>query len=54
MRTAHDELISLMCMRMNDVRIIASLKFLLNKPIYVPSVEQEQCHHLMKRHRNWV
>jgi chorismate mutase len=48
MRTAHDELISLMHMRMSYVRIIASLKFLLNKPIYVPSVEQEQCHHLME------
>ncbi|MFA6301673.1 MAG: chorismate mutase [Legionella sp.] len=48
MRTAHDELISLMHLRMNYVRIIAALKFLLNKPIYVPSVEQEQCHHLME------
>ena len=47
MRTTHDELISLMHMRMKYVHIIASLKFLLNKPIYVPSVEQEQCHHLM-------
>lgn len=48
MRTARDELIRLMHMRMDYVRIIASLKFLLNKPIYVPSVEQEQCHHLME------
>lgn len=48
MRIAHDELIRLMHMRMDYVRIIASLKFLLNKPIYVPSVEQEQCHHLME------
>lgn len=48
MRTADDELMSLMHMRMNYVRIIASLKFLLNKPIYVPSIEHEQCHHLME------
>lgn len=48
MRTAHDELISLMHMRIKYVRIIASLKFLFNKPIYVPSVEQEQCHYLME------
>lgn len=47
MRAAHDELINLMHMRINYVRVIASLKFLLNKPIYVPSVEQEQCHHLI-------
>lgn len=48
MRTAHEELIMLMHMRIGYVRIIASLKFLLNKPIYVPSVEQEQSHHVME------
>lgn len=48
MRTAHNELIKLMRMRMDYVCIIASLKFLLNKPIYVPSVEQEQCHYVME------
>lgn len=48
MQIAHDELIKLMHMRINYVRIIAALKFLLNKPIYVPSVEQEQSNHLME------
>jgi chorismate mutase len=48
MQTVHDELISLIHMRMNYVRIIASLKFIFNKPIYVPSVEREQCHLLIE------
>ncbi|MFT4059529.1 MAG: hypothetical protein QM652_08280 [Legionella sp.] len=35
-------------MRIDYVRIIASLKFILKKPVYAPSIEKEQCHHLME------
>ncbi|HAT7072516.1 TPA: hypothetical protein JAN90_06970 [Legionella pneumophila] len=48
MRAAYDELIRLMHMRMDYVHIIASLKFILKKTIYAPSVEKEQCRHLME------
>ncbi|MDR3441839.1 MAG: chorismate mutase [Legionella sp.] len=47
MRAVHYELIRLMQMRMDYVRIIASLKFILKKPVYAPAVEKEQRHHLM-------
>lgn len=48
MRAVQYELIRLMQMRMDYVHIIASLKFLLKKPVYAPSVEKERCHHLME------
>ncbi|KTC76057.1 chorismate mutase [Legionella birminghamensis] len=48
MRAAQYELVRLMQMRMDYVRIIASLKFLLKKPIYVPSVEREQYTQIVK------
>lgn len=34
-------------MRIDTVGIIASLKFILKKPVYAPSVEKEQRHYLM-------
>lgn len=34
-------------MRANYVSIVASLKFILKLPVYVPLVEKEQCHYLM-------
>lgn len=48
MQAGHYELIRLIQMRMDYVRIIASLKFILKKPIYAPAVEKAQCHHLME------
>lgn len=48
MQAVHYELIRLMHMRMNYVHIIASLKFILKKPIYSPSVEKEQLNCLIE------
>ncbi|WP_131795567.1 chorismate mutase [Fluoribacter gormanii] len=48
MQAAHYELVRLMHMRMDYVHIIASLKFILKKPIYAPAVEKDQCHHLIE------